>query len=137
MRRAVFLDTTAWLAALSEREAHHDAALDCYERTLQAGTRFVTSNLVLAEMQVLITRHRSPADAVRFLDAVHRDPTHGVVYADRDLEREAIDRWLLPFADHRFSLTDAVSFEVMRRDRLTVALALDRHFRTAGFETVP
>ncbi len=34
----------------------------------------------------------------------------------------------------RFSLADAVSFEVMSRDGLEQAFAFDRHFRTAGFE---
>ncbi len=137
MTRACFLDTSAWLAAVSEREARHEAALECYERELRAGTRFVTTNLVIAEMHVLITRHRSAGDALRFVDAVREDPTHGVLYVDADLEREAVDRWLRPYTDHRFSLADAVSFEVMRQERLTVAFALDRHFVTAGFELVP
>ena len=137
MSRACFLDTSAWLAAVSEREVRHDAVLACYERELQEGTRFVTTNLVIAEMHILIARHRSAGDALRFVDAVREDPTHSVFYVDADLQREAVDRWLRPYTDHRFSLADAVSFEVMRRERLTVALALDRHFVTAGFELVP
>ncbi len=137
MSRACFLDTSGWLAAVSEREARHDAVLACYEHELQAGTRFVTTSLVIAEMHILIARHRSAGDALRFVDVVREDPIHSVLYVDADLEREAIDRWLRPYTDHRFSLADAVSFEVMRRERLTVAFALDRHFLTAGFELVP
>ena len=38
------------------------------------------------------------------------------------------------FRDQRFSLADAVSFEVMSRDGLEQAFAFDRRFRTAGFE---
>jgi len=136
MSRACFLDTSGWLAVTLDREEHHDSARPYYERELRAGTRFVTTNLVLSEMHVLIAR-RSPPHALRFLDDIRKDPTHSVVYSDADLEREAIDRWLRPFADQRFSLADAVSFEVMRRERLTVAFALDRHFRTAGFELIP
>jgi predicted nucleic acid-binding protein len=33
-------------------------------------------------------------------------------------------------------LCDAVSFEVMRRERITSALATDRHFAVAGFDIV-
>jgi predicted nucleic acid-binding protein len=38
------------------------------------------------------------------------------------------------FGDQRFSLTNAVSFEVMRRLRLSRAFAFDHHFVVAGFE---
>ena len=137
MSRALFLDTSAWLAVLSTREEQHEAALQRYAHELQGGNRFVTTNLVLAEMQLLIARHRTADDALRFVDAVHRDLTHEVRYIDRELEQEAVDRWLRPFTDHRFSLADAVSFEVMRRERLAVAFTLGKHFQTAGFETVP
>ena len=137
MSRALFLDTSAWLSVLNLREQRHDEALHRYEGELQAGSRFITTNLVLAEMHVLLTRHRRAGDALRFVDAVHRDLTHEVRHVDRDLVLEAIDRWLRPFTDHLFSLADAVSFEVMRREQLTVAFTLDKHFQTAGFQTVP
>lgn len=45
--------------------------------------------------------------------------------------------WLDRFHDQPFSLTDAVSFELMRRERVTHAFAFDPHFVTAGFELVP
>jgi len=45
-----------------------------------------------------------------------------------------MDAWLGRFSDQRFSLTDAVSFEVMRREQISRAFAFDQHFVTAGFE---
>ncbi|MEP6780826.1 MAG: hypothetical protein ABJC26_13105 [Gemmatimonadaceae bacterium] len=35
--------------------------------------------------------------------------------------------------DERFSLTDAVTLELMRRERITRAFAFDQDFSTAGF----
>lgn len=129
-----FLDTSGWFAALSPREAHHRAALTAYQGLIERRARIVTSNLVVAEMQILISRFRGPAAGVRFLDALYEDATHEVVFVDRDLERAAIDRWLRRFTDHPVSLADAVSFEVMTTRRLRRALALDAHFSMAGFE---
>jgi predicted nucleic acid-binding protein len=97
----------------------------------------VTTNLVVAEMHILIARLRGPSEGLRFLDSLYLDPVHEVLFADRDLERSAVDRWLRRFADHPLSLADAVSFEVMRSRRITSALALDDHFEIAGFKTVP
>jgi hypothetical protein len=51
-----------------------------------------------------------------------------------DLTPDAVLGWLNRFPDQRFSLSEAVSFEVMRRERLTSAFACDRHFEVAGFE---
>jgi predicted nucleic acid-binding protein len=47
---------------------------------------------------------------------------------------EAVANWLERFGDQEFSLTDPVSFQLMRSHRVTVAFAYDEDFRTAGFE---
>jgi predicted nucleic acid-binding protein len=134
---AVFLDTSGWLSALSPREAQHAAALGAYRGGIQRGERLETTNLVLAEMQILVSRARDAGEALRFLDAVYADPSHEVVHVTRELERAAIDRWLRRFADQRISLADATSFEVMREQRIQRVLTLDAHFALAGFHAVP
>lgn len=132
-----FLDTSGWFAALSANEAKHRAASAAYRGWIEGGARLVTTNLVVAEMHVLMTRFRGPADGLRFLDSVYQDPTHQVVMVDRDLERAAADGWLRRYREVTLSLTDAVSFEVMRTQRIRRALALDEHFAIAGYELVP
>jgi len=133
----VFLDTSGWFAALSPKEAKHAPSLEAYREWIEGGVPLVTTNLVVAEMQTLLTRFRGGAEGVRFLDSLYQDPTHTVVFVDRALERAAVDRWLRRFRDKRLSLADAVSFEVMRLRKLRYALALDEHFAMAGFERVP
>ena len=132
-----FLDTSGWFAALNPKEAHHKEARATYVSWIERGERLVTSNLVVAEMQILLSRFRGPAEGLRFLDSLYQDPTHEVVFVDRDLERAAVDRWLRRFGEQRLSLADAVSFEVMRMRRLRRALALDAHFEAAGFVLSP
>lgn len=138
MKPGLLLDTSAWFAALNVREQHHQRAERHYQDALAGGrVALVTTNLVVAEMHALLTRRQGAAAGVRFLDRLAEDPLHEVAWVTRDMERRAIDRWLRPFGDHRFSLTDATSFEVMRERGTRVAFALDRHFTTAGFEMVP
>ncbi len=133
----LFLDTSGWFTALSARESRHRAAAAAYREQLVGGHLCVTTNLVVAEMQLLIGRVRGTAAALGFLDRLYGDPSHQVVFVDRDLERSAADRWLRRSSDQRLSLTDAVSFEVMRDRRISRALTLDRHFVVSGFERVP
>jgi predicted nucleic acid-binding protein len=65
-----------------------------------------------------------------------RSAPNAVVTSDDDLEAAAIAAWLLRYADQSFSLTDAVSFQVMKSRRIRDALTLDSHFSTAGFVMV-
>ena len=134
---AVFLDTSGWFAALNPKEAKHGPALAAYRQWIEGGDQLVTTNLVVAEMQILLMRFRGADEGLRFIDSLHQDPTHDVVFVDRELERTAVDRWLRKFRDQRLSLADAVSFEVMRSRRIEQVLALDEHFELAGFELVP
>ena len=135
--KAVFLDTSGWFAALSPKEAGHAGAKAAYRGWIERGTALVTTNLVVAEMQILVSRFRGGEEALRFLDSLYQDASHEVVFVDRELERAATDRWLRHFRDKGFSLADAVSFEVMRARHIRDALALDQHFEMAGFRAVP
>ena len=135
--RSAFLDTSGWFAAISPREAQHTATLAAYKEAIESGVQLVTTNLVVAEMQILLMKYRGVAEGVRFLDRLHSDLTHDVVFVDRELERAATDRWLRKFSDAKLSLADAVSFEVMRQRKIKDVLALDEHFAIAGFSTVP
>jgi predicted nucleic acid-binding protein len=65
---------------------------------------------------------------------VRRDPQHDVIQVDAALESEAVERWMRARADKTYSLCDAVSFEVMRREKISKALAYDRHFASAGYQ---
>lgn len=131
--RALFLDTAGWFATLSPREAGHDLARRTYAEAAARGIRLVTTSLVIAEMHTLILRWRDPGAGRRFLEHALDSDDYLVADTDRVFVRLAVNRWIARFEDQRFSLCDAVSFEVMRRERIAHAITYDRHFRTAGF----
>jgi predicted nucleic acid-binding protein len=135
--KSLFLDTSGWFAALSPKEAKHKLARAAYTTWIESGKLLVTTNLVVAEMQIMLTRFRGGDEGLRFLESLYQDPSHHVVFVDRDLERAATERWLRRFNDQRLSLADAVSFEVMKVRGIREALALDEHFVLAGFDLVP
>jgi len=129
----LFVDTSAWYAIARRKAPEVQLAL---QRRLRTRTRLVTTNLVVAETQVLLLRRAGGTAALTFLREVRRAPTI-VVQSTADLEDRAIQDWIERFEDQAFSLTDAVSFAVMAEYRIREALTLDRHFATAGFVMVP
>jgi len=100
------------------------------------GIRIVTTNLVLAETHALLMRRVHGPAALAFLREVRRPPNL-VVASTEELEMRAEAEWLERFRDQPLSLTDAVSFAVMRERGIGEALALDRHFLVAGYAAVP
>lgn len=135
------MDSSAWLpythGGRTEGErALHAELVAAVAHVIRGGARFVTSNLVVAEThQLLLLRDRRET-ALEFLRTV-LGPGLEVVHSTPDLERRALEQWIEAYRDQDFSLTDAVSFTVMRDRGIRQALALDRHFAVAGFELLP
>lgn len=132
----LFVDTSAWYPIADLDHPDHGRLARALREQIDAGVRIVTTNLVLAESHALILRRIHRAAAPAFLAAV-REPPNVVVFSTPELEAAAERDWLAAFEDQRFSLTDAVSFAVMTERGTDAALALDRHFRTAGFVAIP
>jgi predicted nucleic acid-binding protein len=130
---SLFLDTAGWFAALSPRESGHAIAREAYTDAVQRGLLLVTTHLVAAEMHTLVLRWRGPEAGAFFLETVLETGTHMVAPLNDDVMQAALSRWIRKFGDKRISLADAVSFEVMRRERIAQALTFDQHFAQAGF----
>lgn len=132
MAPELFVDTSAWYS-LVDRNAPEHARLSAVLRDrITAGWGIVTTNLVLAESQVLIMRQMGGDTARSFLIDARAAPNI-VEFSTPEREHEAESEWLHKYADQAFSLTDAVSFVVMAERGIEEALGLDRCFVTAGF----
>ena len=133
MTRAA-VDTGALLALASSRDQYHGRARSTAERFRREGGRLVGSMLVLGELHGHLLRRTDARTARRVLAALLADPAYDWRDASVDLVSDAVTAWLDRYPDQRFSLTDAVTFELMRRERVTHAFAFDSDFLAAGFE---
>jgi predicted nucleic acid-binding protein len=87
---------------------------------------------VVSEIWTFLRRREHHAAAVRAVDAI-RTSTRVVVFETGFEEHDAAWLWLKQHDEHEYSFVDSVSFEVMRRRRLSEALAFDGAFTRAGF----
>lgn len=74
--------------------------------------------------------------AVKVGERLLASPSVELVRVDEDLFRQAFNL-LRERPDKRYSLTDCVSFVVMRERGISVAFAFDRHFSQEGFASEP
>jgi len=78
VKQGIFLDTSGWFAALDSQSAEHANLSRRYRALIVEAQRFLTTNLVVAEMHALLSRRIGIEIGVRFLDQLYREPTHEI-----------------------------------------------------------
>jgi predicted nucleic acid-binding protein len=121
------------LALALPRDQYHDRATKSLAKARESGVTWVGTMLVLAELHGHLLRYLSPTRAREVIHALTIDETFDWIDVTDRLVQAALSSWMTRFSDQSISLTDAVTFEVMRKERLTVAFAFDRHFVVAGY----
>ena len=136
MAKEIFVDTGAWIALANDRDSFHEAAKAIYPRLLREHQKLLTTNLVVAEVYVILRKGLGHKAAISFLENLRQSPRILKLYSTPELEREA-EQILRQYTDQDFSYTDAVSFALMRQRGIGEAFAFDQHFATAGFVMLP
>jgi predicted nucleic acid-binding protein len=124
-----FVDTSFWVAYRYRRDDHHRDAVQLWS---DRSHPLSTSDLVLGETWTFLHRKAGHAEASGFLDAVEGSPRVSVVEVDA-AAKAAAWAWLRRHDERPYSFVDGTSFELMRRLRMTEALAFDGDFAAAGF----
>lgn len=129
----VFVDTGAWIALFFARDSLHRRV----QTALKAmqGRPLLTTSAVLLETLDGFAQHN-----LRYL----APPLRQTIQTSQDLEIVSIDEALFARgwdsyqsrADKSWSLTDCISFVVMRERGVAEALAHDHHFEQAGFRAL-
>jgi len=132
----LFVDTSGWFPLVDNENPAHDRVAQALRNSVRKKRRIVTTNLVIAETHALIMRRIHRTAAIAFLREVSRAPNI-VISSTPEYEATAEADWLSRYADHDFSVTDAVSFAVMSDRNIREALGLDNHFIVAGFSLLP
>ena len=130
--KGVFADTAYYLALVTPGDGYHSAAVG---RSLGLTGRVVVTEFVLLEVGNTLSgsRRRSAfPDLVRELQA---DPNTEVIPLSQALFEKGVELYAAR-PDKDWSVTDCISFVVMRQRGLTEALTADRHFEQAGFKAL-
>lgn len=128
----VFADAFYFVARLNRRDQHHDRVLQ-FSRDFRA--RFLTSDWVLMEVADALAKSECRGRIREFILHLRRTATCEIVPATRELLDRALDLYH-QHTDKEWTLTDCVSFVIMRERSVTEALTGDQHFEQAGFKAL-
>jgi hypothetical protein len=127
--KAVFADTSFYLAVLNPRDAVHVNAVQVGDRIARP---VLLSDFILLELGNSLSTVRQRELFSRLVLHLRSHPNVRIIPASRDL----LERGFQLFSrrvDKAWSLTDCTSFVVMQEEGLTDALTTDHHFEQAGF----
>jgi len=124
-----FADTHYFLALFNLADRAHGRAV---EFSTQAEGRLVTTAWVLTEVADALADPVNRRGCIALMETVLRNPEIEVVPADQETFMKG---WLFYRSRHDkgWSLTDCISFLVMKERRIQEALTGDQHFEQAGF----
>ena len=127
--KEVFADTHYFLALFNVADTMHRRAV---EFSVQAEGRLVTTAWVLTEVADALADPANRRGCTALIETVLRNPEIRMVPPD---EETFMKGWMLYRSrqDKGGSLTDCISFLVMKERHIKEALTGDRHFEQAGF----
>ncbi len=131
-----FIDTGFLIALEAADDQHHAAAIAAWREIRKRHVAFVTTTYVFDEVVTFFNSRGHHAKALTIGETLQNSRIVTLVHVDEPIFAEAW-REFAHQSDKRYSLTDCVSFVVMKRRRIKTALAFDKHFTQAGFERLP
>ena len=130
------VDTSAWFSLMFAGDRRHAQVRSAHARLYGEGTLFITSSLVLGELYTLLPARTSASGFWAFRDRILASDRARVL----NPAPEQLDSAFLLLErrkDKSYSFVDAASFVLMRDERISTALTLDRHFAQEGFMVIP
>jgi predicted nucleic acid-binding protein len=128
---AVFADTFYFLALLNDQDAAHHESLQ-FANTARP---VVTTAWVLTEVGDAFSAPENRPAFLELLDLLKASPDARIVEPSLELFERGVDLFRQR-PDKEWSLTDCISFVVMRDAGLNEALTGDHHFDQAGFQAL-
>jgi predicted nucleic acid-binding protein len=128
--KAVFVDTSAFLAALDKGDKYHGEAEKRWSALSKSPSELWTTDYVRLESWSLIQRRLGSDALMAFQDDWL--PLCKIHEVGRDGFERAAAQWRI--AQRRnLSLVDLTSFDAMRQLAIRTALAFDQHFQEMGY----
>lgn len=131
---AVFADTFYWIALISPGDRHSQEVLR-FDDLLSGGNVYTTEEVLVEVLTFLAADGWLRKRAVETVREILSDPAVHIIPQSHDSFIAGFDLYAAR-PDKRYSLTDCISMQTMRKEGLTEVLTNDRHFEQEGFRAL-
>lgn len=132
----IFLDTGGLIALAVREDRNHQQALKNFDDFIANNCQLFTTEYVLEEL-ITWFRYKSKYQVKEIFKFLHNLYINNlnVIEIGRDRFSNALIL-MHKFQDHFFSMTDCVSFVIMKELKIRDCFTTDRHFTIAGFNNL-
>ncbi len=130
--KPVFADSSYYLALMSVQDIHHDSAL---QWSRSSSRPLVSTEFVLLEVANGLCSVGRRGAFGALLAGLQDSPSVLILPASQELFGAGVELYLRR-PDKDWSLTDCISFVVMKEQGITEALTADHHFEQAGYKAL-
>lgn len=131
-----FLDTGYIIALETADDQYHQDALKHWQSLSSSLPRLVTTSFILDEVVTFFNSRSQHEKAVEVGNRLMVSPSVQFVHVDEALFHEGW-KYFEQHTDKEYSLTDCISFVLMKQLGIETVLTFDRHFIQAGFQKAP
>lgn len=130
-KTGVFLDTSFVIAIINIEDTLHQAAIELEQDLKQYSDIWITE-AILFEIGNSFSKSNKEQVA-RFIQYCYESPRIHVIKFSEELLHQAL-LYYTQYSDKDWSLTDCLSFAVMKKEGINIAYSSDHHFEQAGFQ---
>lgn len=133
---SIFLDTGYIIALEASDDQNHEAALQHWSSFSKNLPAIITTSFVFDETVTFFNNRGHHQKSVEIGTNLLKSPTTKFIHVDQILFQEGWS-YFKKHGDKTYSLTDCISFVLMKRLGIKTALTFDNHFLQAGFKVLP
>jgi len=133
MKREIFLDSAFVIALSLKTDSFHEKAVQISDDLDDA--LLVTTRAILLEIGNALSKRAFRKAGARLLASLELDKGVLILPITDELYAKSFDLFAKR-PDKQWSLTDCISFVVMKERQINEALTTDEHFQQAGFRAL-
>jgi hypothetical protein len=134
--KGIFIDTGFVIALESVTDRNHEKASQLWNELLEDLPEMVTTTYVIDEIVTFFNSRGRHAKAVEIGNRLMSSHSVRVIHIDKGLFDKGW-QYFQKHADKTYSMTDCISFVVMKEQGSESALSFDKHFTQAGLKVIP
>jgi len=136
----VFADSSAYIAYYNKRDKNHNKALSFVKkiRDREFGPVIIyTSDYVFDEVITAILILTKNKDlAIKIGESIKASKITKIIKVDEEIFQKAWETFK-EYKDKLWSFTDCTSFAIMEKMNIKTAFTFNKHYKQAGFNTIP
>ena len=134
--KSLLVDAGYFIALEAADDQNHKAASQHWRKLRKSLPPLATTSYIFDEVVTFFNNRGRHEKAVEIGNSLMQSQLIELIHVNESLFDDAWE-YFQKHQDKTYSLTDCLSFVVMKQQGIRTALTFDKHFRQAGFETLP